>query len=315
VTAPGRRPLLWGAAVAVGVAGACLLGGLLGRGSDRFDPVRTAFLPPGSRVTTVLLADGTFAAAPTVSVGADEVVVGAGPGALAVPRARVAAIGSHRYWLGSDRFGRDLLVMLVSGGRLSIAIAATSLLVAVVLGLGVGLAAASAGGWLDQVLMRLVDGLLAFPMLFLLILVAAVFDPGPTALVAVLGLTSWMSLARLVRGQVLALREEPFVLAAQVAGSQWYRIWWQHYLPHLVGPVAQDAALRLGDLIIAEATLSFLGLGVPSTIPTWGSLVADGQRVLAQAWWLATLPGLAIVALVVSLSLVGDGLQEMARDG
>ncbi len=315
MSAPGRRPLAVGSALALALAGACLVGGALADGAARFDPVRTALLPPGSKVTTVLLVDGSFAAAREVAVEADQVTVGSGTTALTVPRAQVAEISSHRYWLGSDRFGRDLLAMLLAGGRLSLAIAASSLLVALILGLGVGLAAATSGGWVDQVLMRLVDGLLAFPTLFLLILVAAVFDPGPVALVAVLGLSSWMSLARLVRGQVLTLKEEPFILAAVVAGSPWHRIWRTHYLPHLVGPVAQDAALRLGDLVIAEATLSFLGLGVPTATPTWGSLVADGQRALAQAWWLATLPGLAVVALVVALALVGDGLQQLARDG
>jgi peptide/nickel transport system permease protein len=119
-----------------------------------------------------------------------------------------------------------------------------------------------------------------------------------------------MSLARLVRGQVLSLRSRPFVLAARASGSTPHRIAALHYLPNLVGPVSQDTALRIGDLVIAEATLSYLGLGVPATIVTWGSMVADGHRVMLDGWWLAAFPGLAIAWLVIGLALIGDGLQE-----
>jgi peptide/nickel transport system permease protein len=161
--------------------------------------------------------------------------------------------------------------------------------------------------------MRLVDALLAFPVLFLMILSAALFRPGPTALVAILGLTSWMGLARLVRGQVLSLRSRPFVLAARASGSSWPRIAAWHYAPNMVGPVSQDTALRMGDLVLAEATLSFLGLGVPPTVPSWGALVAEGQRAMLDGWWLAVLPGLAIAVLVISLALIGDGLQQLGE--
>jgi peptide/nickel transport system permease protein len=147
-------------------------------------------------------------------------------------------------------------------------------------------------------------------VLFLLILAAAVFRPGPLVLIAVLGLSSWMGLARLVRGQVLSLRSRTFVVAARAAGCTPGRIWRTHYLPHLIGPVSQDTALRLGDLVLAEATLSYLGLGIPPDVPTWGSMVAQGHRVMVEGWWLATFPGLAIATLVISLALVGDGLQE-----
>ena len=193
---------------------------------------------------------------------------------------------------------------------MSIAIAGLGTLIALLVGIVVGLTAATAGPLIDGILMRTVDAFLAFPALLLLILAASVLRPGPTTLVLLLGLTSWMGLTRLVRGQVLSIRERQFVLAARVAGTPWYRVWIWHYLPEIRGPVAQDVALRLGDLILAEATLSYLGLGLPPTTPTWGQLVSEGHRVMLDAWWLSTLPGVAIALLVISCALIGDGLQD-----
>jgi peptide/nickel transport system permease protein len=177
----------------------------------------------------------------------------------------------------------------------------------------VGVTAATSGRLVDALLMRTVDALLAFPVLFLMILASALVRPGPGLLVALLGLTSWMGLARLVRGQVLSLRTRPFILAARTSGTGPYRIAALHYAPNLVGPVSQDTALRLGDLVIAEATLSYLGLGVPPSLPTWGSMVAEGHRVMLDGWWLAVVPGIAIAWLVISLALIGDGLQRLGE--
>ena len=154
--------------------------------------------------------------------------------------------------------------------------------------------------------------MLAFPPLLLLILAVSLFDPGAFSLVLLLGLFSWMGLARLVRGQALSLRNREYVLAARLAGIPPYRILWRHYLPALRGPVAQDTALRVGDLILAEATLSYLGLGLPATMPTWGRLVQEGHRVLQQAWWLSVFPGLAIALLVVAFAMLGDALRDSA---
>ncbi len=164
--------------------------------------------------------------------------------------------------------------------------------VALILGTVVGFAAATLGRWVDMVLMRAVDALLAFPSMLLLILAAAVFTPGPTTLVLLLGLTSWMGLARLVRGQVLSIRERPFVLAARVSGTPWYRMWTWHYLPGVRSPGrAGRRPPSRATSYLAEATLSFLGLGLPVTTPTWGYLVNEGHRVMLDAWWLATLAG------------------------
>jgi peptide/nickel transport system permease protein len=295
--------------IAVLVAGCCLGPVLLPDTGDG-DPLHAALLPPGTAVAVVHLADGRTLVAPDVSREGGNVVVHGRNGTTTVPEAEVAAETRVRLWLGSDRFGRDVLVRLLEGGRLSLLIAGFGVLVALAIGLGVGLAAATGGRVVDSVLMRLIDALLAFPMLLLLILVTSLFSPGPVVLVAVLGLSSWMGLARLVRGQVLSLRSRDFIKAARVAGTRELRIWTLHYLPNLKAPVAQDTALQMGNLVLAEATLSFLGLGLPATLPSWGAMVADGQRVMLEGWWLSFFPGLAIASLVVGLALVGDGLQK-----
>jgi peptide/nickel transport system permease protein len=288
----------------------CLLGPHVFPSPPESDPARAALLPPGTRVTEITLDDGRILVSPTVSDRADAIVVGGPRRTVEIALSRVVATRETRFLLGSDRFGRDVLAQLMAGGRISISIASLAVLIALGVGVTVGLTAATTGKWADAVLMRVVDGLMAFPVLFLLILVATLFRPGPLILVTVLGLTSWMGLARLVRGQVLTLRERDFVLAAQAAGSSPTRIWTTHYLPNLSGPLSQDTALRLGDLVLAEATLSYLGLGIPPDIPTWGSMVAQGHRVMIDGWWLATFPGVAIAMLVISLALIGDGIQE-----
>lgn len=305
----------------VGVTGLCLLivvcfvGPWVLPAPPAADPARAALLPPGTAVTECVLDDGRTLVSPFVEIGADVVTLKGPHRDTGVARASVSSIRKTRFLLGSDRLGRDVLAQLLAGGRISILIATLATLVALVVGTTVGLAAGTGPPLLDAVLMRLVDGLMAFPVLFLLILAATLFRPGPFVLIVVLGLTSWMGLARLVRGQVLTLRGRTFVLAARAAGSSPTRIWRRHYLPNLAGPLSQDTALRLGDLVLAEAALSYLGVGVPPDLPTWGGMVAQGHRVMVEGWWLATFPGLAIAALVISLALVGDGIQERLMRG
>ena len=295
------------------LAAACTFGPIVLPTLPPPDPVRGALQPPLTRVTTLTLIDGSTLSSPDVTTDGDEIVAGTGPRRRALPRDRVTAIEDHRFWLGSDRFGRDILRRLLAGGRVSLAIAAFAVLVALVLGTTVGIAAASSSGIVDGVLMRTVDALLAFPVLFLMILAATLFRPSPALLVVLLGVTSWMGLARLVRGQVLSLRSRPFVVAARASGTRPHRVALLHYLPNLVGPVAQDTALRMGDIVIAEATLSYLGLGVPPSLPTWGTMVAEGHQVMLDGWWLAVFPGLAIAGLVICLALIGDGLQQLVE--
>ena len=288
----------------------CMLGPLLLPAPPAADPTIAALLPPGTAVTEIVLDDGRALVSPDVRKERNITVVKGPLRTVEVTNERIVSIRTTRFWLGSDRFGRDVLAQLMAGGRISISIAALAALVALLVGTTVGLTAATGGRFVDSVLMRMVDALMAFPVLFLLILVATIFRPGPLVLVALLGMTSWMGLSRLVRGQVLTLRGRTFVLAARAAGCPPTRIWRTHYLPNLSGPLSQDTALRVGDLVLAEATLSYLGLGIPPDIPTWGAMVAQGHRVMLDGWWLATLPGIAIAFLVVSLALIGDGIQE-----
>lgn len=270
------------------------------------DPVHGAMKPPGALLWTVTDTSGRSWTSTDLERTGNSVLLASGR--VRVAAEDVAEVRSGRSWLGTDRFGRDVLRQLLIGGRTTLAVASLGTLVALLLGGAVGMTAGAAGGWLDGALMRVVDALLAFPMLLFLVLASAVLEPGPGTLLVLLGATSWMGLARLVRGQILALRERPFVLAARLCGTPWHRMWRWHYLPSVRGPVSQDLALRLGELILAESTLSYLGLGMPASHPTWGWMVADGLRVMLDAWWLAAVPGLAIVSVVVGLALIGDGL-------
>lgn len=305
---PNRLHL--GAAGLLALAAACIVLAALLPDLPDSDPVRGSLLPPGTGVTSIELSNGSVLTSPDTRWTDSGVIIGTGRTARSVPLDRIAATRDFTFWLGSDRFGRDVLRLTLRGGRMSLWIASLSLLLSLVIGVSVGLAAASSGGLVDGVLMRLVDALLAFPVLFLMILAATLMRPSPMLLVLLLGLTSWMGIARLVRGQVLSLRTRPFVLAARTSGSRWTRIVGIHYLPNITGPLAPDIALRMGDLVIAEATLSFLGLGVPPSVPTWGAMVAEGQRVMLDGWWLSVVPGVAIAWLVISLALIGDGLQQ-----
>jgi peptide/nickel transport system permease protein len=306
--APTR--LLWGGVVFCVLVFACCLGPFLLPDTGDGDPLHASLLPPLSRVTLLELADGRTLMSPDVMVDGDVYLVRGTRSTSSIAAEEVTAKGAARLWIGSDRFGRDVLRRLLEGGRVSLAVAALGVTVALLVGLGVGLAAATGGRIADAVLMRTVDALLAFPILLLLILLSALFRPGPALLIAVLGMSSWMGLARLVRGQVLSLRSRTFIQAARVAGTRWPRMWTLHYLPNLKAPVAQDTALQMGNLVLAEATLSFLGLGIPATLPSWGRMVAEGQRVMLDGWWLSVFPGLAITTLVISLALIGDGLQQ-----
>ncbi len=217
---------------------------------------------------------------------------------------------SGEHLLGTDGFGRDLFSRILYGARLSLAIAALAVFVSVSVGTLVGATAGFFGGAVDGVLMRLVDTVMAFPRLVLLIAVMALFEPSIAMMVLVLGLTQWPQTARIVRGEVLSLREREFVLAARGSGLSRRRVLFRHVLPNAGGPIIVAATLGIGDVIVLEAGLSFLGLGVQPPTPSWGGMVADGRDHLLNAWWVATFPGLAIVLAVLAFNLVGDGLRD-----
>jgi peptide/nickel transport system permease protein len=212
--------------------------------------------------------------------------------------------------MGTDQSARDVLSRLLYGARISLGIGVLAVGIAVTLGTLLGAVAGYVGGWVDVATMRLVDMVIAFPRLVLLITVVALFQSSVVLIVVVLGLTLWPSTARIVRAEVLGVREREFVQAARALGYSRRRIILRHVVPNVLAPVIVAATLGIGDTIVLEAGLSFLGQGIQPPTPSWGTMVADGRNNLLGAWWLSTFPGFAIVITVLSFNLVGDGLRD-----
>jgi peptide/nickel transport system permease protein len=309
---PGR--LRAGVVLLGALAAVALCGPLLTRDPTTvLDPAAAALLPPGASRVLVTLADGSTIVGDAARREQGEWRVTRLGAERTIPTDRVAQVARHRFWLGSDSVGRDVLARLCAGGRVSLGVGTLALVVALLIGLATGLVSGWSGGVVDAVLMRVVDAALAVPTLFLLLFLAAILRPSLTALILVLGLSSWMGVARLMRGQVLSLKERDFILAARAIGASPGRIAAFHLLPNALTPIVQDAALRLGDLILVEASLSFLGLGVQPPTASWGSMVAEGQEMLASAWWLTALPSVLVALAVIGAGLVADGIQELSR--
>jgi ABC-type dipeptide/oligopeptide/nickel transport system permease subunit len=217
---------------------------------------------------------------------------------------------SSDHWLGTDVQGRDMLARVLHGARLSLAVGLVSQAIALGLGLVLGLAAGYRGRWIDALVMRLADVTLAFPPLLLLVAVAAAVRPSLPVVLVVIGLVGWAGMARIARGQALVVRALDYVQAARALGARDTRVVWRHVLPNVLGPVAVAATLGIGAAIMAEAALSFVGLGAQPPTPSWGAMVAEGRDLLRTAPWVSLVPGLAIGVVVLAVNLLGDGLQD-----
>jgi len=216
-----------------------------------------------------------------------------------------------RFFAGADSQGRDVLTRVLYGARLSLLVGVVSQTVAVTLGVALGLIAGWYGKWVDAVVMRAADITLAFPTLLLLIAVSAAVRPSLVVVFALIGVVGWAGMARLVRGQVLVLRNAEYVLAARALGAPGLRIMGRHLLPNVLGPVSVAATLGIAGAIMAEAALSFVGLGAQPPTPSWGAMVADGRDLLRVAPWVSVAPGIAIAVAVLGFNLVGEALREV----
>ena len=213
---------------------------------------------------------------------------------------------------GTDELGRDVLSRIIAGVRVSLLIGFIAAAISIAIGTLIGLVAGYFRGWVDTALMRIVDIVLCFPTLFLILMILAVMEkPSIYVIMAVLGLTAWPGLARMVRGEVLSMRERDFMLAARGLGLSTPRLLLVHLLPNVISPVLVAATFAVGAAILSESALSFLGLGVQPPLPSWGNILTAGKSFIHVAWWLSLFPGLAILTTVLAFNLLGEGLRDV----
>ncbi len=275
---------------------------------------RRGLLARASRNRRLLAGAGVLALAILVAVGA--------PLVAPYPPLEQAPVLNNRppLWtdpagglhvFGTDPLGRDVLSRTIFGARVSLVIGATAVLLAGTIGVVLGLVAGYVGGLAEAAIMRLVDTLLAIPFVLLAIVSVALFGQNLLGLVLILGLTGWLGYTRVVRGVVLSVKAMPYVEAARAIGGSPARLVLRHILPGVWTPVIVLATQQVGAMMIAESSLSFLGIGIPPSIPSWGSMVADGRSFLGVAWWISVFPGLALTTTVLAVYFFGDGLRDL----
>ncbi len=230
------------------------------------------------------------------------------PAAIDISKRLLAPSFGH--WMGTDDLGRDVLSRIMYGARISLLVGFVSVGIASLIGILLGALAGYYRGWVDAVIMRFVDIMLCFPSFFLILAVIAFLEPSIWNIMAIIGMTGWMGVARLVRAEFLSLRERDFVLAARALGASDGRIILRHILPNALSPVLVSATLGVAGAILTESALSFLGIGVQPPTPSWGNMLINGKQTLGEAWWLSAFPGLAILVTVLGYNLLGEGIRD-----
>jgi peptide/nickel transport system permease protein len=230
------------------------------------------------------------------------------PGAIDI--ARRLQSPSWAFPLGTDDLGRDVLARIFYGARISLLVGFVAVGISTLIGILLGALAGYYGRWIDALIMRFVDIMLCFPSFFLILAVIAFLEPSIWNIMIIIGLTSWMGVARLVRAEFLSLRERDFVLAARALGARDSRIIFRHILPNAMSPVLVSATLGVAGAILTESALSFLGIGVQPPTPSWGNMLITGKQTLGTAWWLSAFPGLAILITVLGYNLLGEGIRD-----
>ncbi|SMB89669.1 peptide/nickel transport system permease protein [Desulfonispora thiosulfatigenes DSM 11270] len=250
-----------------------------------------------------------------ISLGSIILIVTIGPmlikfDPIAVDLSAIYQAPNSNHLLGTDSLGRDILIRLIYGGRVSVVVGIVSVIISTTFGTVYGALSGYVGGILDSVLMRILDAILALPNMILVIVIQAITGAGLANLVLVIGFTSWMQTARMVRAEVLSLKERDFVKVSKVLGTPWWRIITKHLIPHALPTIIVVSTVGVGHAIMSETTLSFLGLGIPPHEPSWGNMLMGGQNsILRGSWWITLFPGLAIISTVLSIIYIGDYLQ------